>query len=858
MHAGHLVVERPFVGPRMKIKKRRQPADFQSLNDEPVASAADLADLADPEPDVELGYVFRKRQTGFQPSVGGQLSTIETSAPVSADDDDFTPIAPRPAATIRADAVKAPPGWPVWAAAFALSVLALFPIAYAWGLRDGGMALATDGFAKTVFFVIALLPALFVWAGAGLFRQGQLLATETRRARALAQEMVAPAALAAGEVGEVTTGLREDISAAAEAARSAHQSLSSLRQALAEETQRLSEAASASSRTARELAQALHQERTQMSGLSEALGGQAVKVAEAITQQARMVAEASDLAETQLREAEASLASRTADLTAAAGQASDAARLASEDLTRHVARLETAGLGVADQVRASEQGLSEQRAALMTVAHALRADHSAFAAEAEGQAAQLSNFIADAREVAAGMGQRALEQGETLRRLIAEASERFAELTRTASSEREAFAENAGRSISVVSEAARAERERLEAQARGAVEALSKAVQETQAAAALQAQTARDQVDQLAEAAFSAGQKANQVFEARLGEARALIEGSAQLVEQAGAETARKLETGAVAAREALSELTQMLADIERRTAELPASARRQAQDVRDAVAGSIEALIGQARRTAEETQAIDNAFQERVRRNYEVLNQAVQLMGAVTGAPSPAPPTPKAEPAASGPAAQPPAADQPAEAASELAPEPEPTIARLGLRPRLRLTPTASDQEFTQVFEAASGGARPEEPPAPMAGADGWTWKELLSSIDESEGPDRAEDVEAVMLAEVARLGVEIEALLPQPRTDELAAAIQTGDAAGARDVVKGLAPAAIRRLSRRLNGDRKLKSAATGFVGSYRAVLTEAGQRDPRGYMVANLLDTDVGRAFLLADAAVGHLTD
>jgi hypothetical protein len=75
---------------------------------------------------------------------------------------------------------------------------------------------------------------------------------------------------------------------------------------------------------------------------------------------------------------------------------------------------------------------------------------------------------------------------------------------------------------------------------------------------------------------------------------------------------------------------------------------------------------------------------------------------------------------------------------------------------------------------------------------------------------------------------------------------------------VAKGLAPAAIRRLSRRFGGDKKLKAAAAGFVASYRAVLIEAGQRDPRGYMVANLLDSDVGRAFLLTDAAVGHQVD
>jgi mono/diheme cytochrome c family protein len=54
-------------------------------------------------------------------------------------------------------------------------------------------------------------------------------------------------------------------------------------------------------------------------------------------------------------------------------------------------------------------------------------------------------------------------------------------------------------------------------------------------------------VDQLAEAAFSAGQKANQVFESRLEEARSLIARSAQMVEEAGDATARRLPPGATA-----------------------------------------------------------------------------------------------------------------------------------------------------------------------------------------------------------------------------------------------------------------------------------------------------------------------
>ena len=108
-------------------------------------------------------------------------------------------------------------------------------------------------------------------------------------------------------------------------------------------------------------------------------------------------------------------------------------------------------------------------------------------------------------------------------------------------------------------------------------------------------------MEALVEAAFSAGQKANQVFEQRLAEARELIERSAQMVEQAGAATARKLEEGAVAARATLDELAGMMADIEARATRLPAAARGQAEEVRQAVADSIDDLMEAARRTSDD-----------------------------------------------------------------------------------------------------------------------------------------------------------------------------------------------------------------------------------------------------------------
>src|SRR5690606_31719272 len=174
----------------------------------------------------------------------------------------------------------------------------------------------------------------------------------------------------------------------------------------------------------------------------------------------------------------------------------------------------------------------------------------------------------------------------------------------------------------------------------------------------------------------------------------------------------------------------------------------------------------------------VDTAFQDRVRRNYEMLSEAVRLMGSVAGANPPAARERPARAAAPKPAAP--------------APEQEPA-AEGGSRLRLRLTPTATDEEFASVFEAAGG--RGDEP----GGA--WTWKELLSSIDETgQGQDHRRREEAALVGEIMAMGVDPGALLSRQRVEEIAAAMQTGDREGAREVVHMLAPAGIRRLTRRL----------------------------------------------------------
>jgi len=431
----------------------------------------------------------------------------------------------------------------------------------------------------------------------------------------------------------------------------------------------------------------------------------------------------------------------------------------------------------------------------------------------------------------------------------------------------------------------------MEAQTRRALDALAAAAEETRKAAETHTDAARERVEGLGQAAFAAGQKADQAFDARLGAARRMIEQSAEMVEQAGQRSAERIEQGLAATKGALGDLQSLLIDIDAKVAALPDDTRARAQSVRDAVEQGIGELTAAARKAAEETQAIDAAFQGRIKHNYEMLSEALRLMGKVAGAaggvakpvaPIAAPPSPVARPVApSVPVSASPlrAAPQPAETRA-LAPEPDrfirvpveaapsPPVDPLGLRPRLRLTPEPAAAP-PMASAAAPGGASVAAPPRPApaplsrpaetaraAPADDseWTWKDLLSSIDEPPMDD--EVLAERLIAEIENLGLDASGLLPLNRIDEIAAVLQSGDVEGAREVVRNLAPSAVRRLSRRVLTDKVLHAHADRYLQRYEDLLADSAKRDRDGFVTAALLGSDPGRAFLLFNAAVGEL--
>jgi hypothetical protein len=816
------------------------------------------------------------------------------------------------------ETIGQPHALPIILIAAVLSVLwALAPVMFAWGYRREVLPFQNDMFAALVFVALALGPMGLVWVAAYLVHQGRRLAAETRRAAALADSLMQPAALAARGAGGAVEQIRLEIGNAAAVAERARAELLNLREVLALETERLVEATRGSSRTATHLTETLGGERERMREIARILDTQAGNITDAILRQGKMVAEASDLAQTQIRESEAALAARAADLAAAAGDAGDAARVASEDLSRQVARLETAGLGVGDQARLVEETLTLQRAALVAAAHDMRADNEALAAESETRLAQLREMIVHAHAGASEISDRALSGSDALRHLIAQATDQLRLMADAAAQERDllsaaaaqslgAVAEMAGRereamerqtrqaiddlaaaadeaaasaarSMSAVAEIAGRERDTIEHQVRQAIEALVAAAEQAALTAGRQADLARQKVDQLGEAAFSAGQKADAIFEARLNEARGLIEQSAQMISEAGARSNARLEEGLNGTRAALAQMEGLLGSLEQRLQDLPAEAESRAETVRQSIERSMEGLMASARKAADETQSIDAAFQERVRRNYEMLSEAVRLMGVVAGAAG----TPGAgRAAASSPAAPPPSVNGAAPMAASATPQerrpetsrpaltpqplhrpperpPERGLERPierpaasapaegefdpGLRPRLRLTPTPSDEALKTVFDP------PQTKPAETIG-DSWTWRELLSSMDSEPQVDDAALGDKLM-AEIEIMGIDAGALLPRARIEEIADALELGDTGAGRQIVRRLAPAAIRRLARRMMSDRAFRGQADRFARRFQGQVTEAARQRDGAY---TLLGSGQGRAFLLVDAA------
>lgn len=681
--------------------------------------------------------------------------------------------------------------------------------------------------------LVALAPAGLVLVVAHLLRQAAALAGEARRARDMVDALVLPTGVAVRESGQALISLRDDIDLSTAAADRARSEIAALRAAMEEETTRLNEAADLAQRTARRLADQLAKERLELTDLGKRLEGQTNDVIETVERQARMVADASDLAQTQLREAEATLAARAADMASAAAEAQDAARSAADDLARQTMRLETAGSGVADQIRSVEEGLSEQRAALVQAGFGLRQDQEDFSAQVETQRAQLADVLARANVASGEVSDISNRSAETLQTLVEAAADQIKALSDLADGESKRFDTRTREALDQYEDLAAQARQAALEESERTLAVLEQTLAETRSSADAAIVEARERVERLSEAIFAAGQTADQTAEARLMAARRVVEETAGLGEAASQKIAEHLTDSLTQTRAALADIDAALAELDERSARLPADSRAHIEGIRKAVEDSLQSVTDAARRASEETAAADAAFHERVKRNYDMLTEAVRLMGVVSGD------GPGGQPRRDSPRSAPPEDDA-------------------GLRGRLRLTPTHTDEEVRRTFQPA---------PIPEPDRDRVSWRDLLANTGEpsldadadadAPGEDAdAGDLAGRVSAAILDLGVDPAALLPRARVEEAADALHVGDPDRSRQIVRRVAPAAVRRISRRVLTDRALRQDVERFVRHYARALDAASRNGARSE-TSQLLGSDAGRAFLLLDAAIGDLS-
>lgn len=760
--------------------------------------------------------------------------------PELAESADAPPVAyePPPApALARRQAESAPSGRHAYLLAGISAALWIGGVAAWLAYEIGSGAAEMEPLRLAVYALIALAPAGLAIMLAHAVRQGAGLAAETRRARGLSEALIAPTALAAQQTGEVLQTLRNDIDQASLAAERARHDMTLLREALAQETTRLNEAAETAGRTARRLAEQLGHERDQMQTLGVQLDSQATGVIDAVERQSRMVVDASDLAQTQLREAEAALAARAADLAAAAGEAQDAARVAADDLARQTLRLENAGSGVAEQIQSVEEGLGQQRAALVTAAYALRTDQEDFSAQVESQRAQLTEQLSATRAVTDELGQTSVRTTESIKDLVEAATDQFRALVEMSQREADGF-DNATKLALDKFEALAAEaRDALVEETRRALAALQATAEDSRLAAEEAAEQAQVRADRLGEALFEAAQKADQAADARVDSARRIVTETGGLVDEAGQRAIDQLEATVERMNTALARVEEAMGELDERAARMPEEAQKRVDAVRATVEEGLAALSAASQKAAADTEALDAGFQERVRRNYDMLTEAVRLMGVVSGD---SPTTRRREAAAAAPSPEP---ETPPRGRPERTEE-QPR--GFGLRGRLKLEPMG------------------DAPVANQPEKDRLGWSDLVDDgpgeapLDLDTPVMPAAEGEALgerITAAIRRMGVDPNALLPRSRVEEASQAVSAGDPERARQIVRRVAPAAVRSVSRRVLTDTDLRADAEAYVRAFSADLsTRAAAGDAPG--VLGRLTSDGGRAFMLLDAAIGDL--
>jgi len=572
-------------------------------------------------------------------------------------------------------------------------------------------------------------------------RQASKLVAQTKRSEEMAQSLVGPVAVAAVDTEGLVRLLKSQIQDSLSAFKMAKDEMAVMSQSMREDAHLLHKAAELAHTKGQGLTASFTKERTALDTLSDKLGSQITGVLDAVDRQSRMVADASDLAQAQLREAEAALSTRALELSQTASEAQDISRAICEDLDQQTQRLETAGAAVSDQIQSVAQTLGEQRAELVSSALSLRAEQEDFAAHLDDARLQLTDSLAITRNATLDLSDNAAKGIENLKSVLDGASGAFQDLIAHSEEERLLMQDRVASTLDAIAQQAAGVRQDLLSETQTMMTRLSLAASEARQSTDQATQIAQERVDRLNESLFAAGMKADDVFESRLNAAKKLIDESSDLIVQAGQASTIKLNESFAQAHNTMSEAQTMLDALSETANRLPQLAQERLYDIRKSVEDGIMAMNAAAQQAAQETEALDKAFQERVKRNYEMLQESVNLMGVLSGKPHasaalksvPLPrPKPLINPNLAKPATDP-ATNSHLDAPTQIS------------RPKLRLSPIDEAEVTATISDNAPPSVPPvampvievanSNPPQASGKSDSWSWREVFSGINNDQG---------------------------------------------------------------------------------------------------------------------------
>ncbi len=152
----------------------------------------------------------------------------------------------------------------------------------------------------------------------------------------------------------------------------------------------------------------------------------------------------------------------------------------------------------------------------------------------------------------------------------------------------------------------------------------------------------------------------------------------------------------------------------------------------------------------------------------------------------------------------------------------------------------------------AASGGAGATPLMTGGDSDDGWRWRDLLKNLDDA--PQGAMVGEAVIIG-LRRAGVDPATALDPDMTARIARARRRAGSGEARALVLDGAMDAVRRTAGALAADPSLRQRSEEFLDEHsRRVRRAIDENDAAA--LSTLLDSDLGRAFLLVDAALSDV--